>query len=700
MKKLLLIITVVLVLATGCANRDTKVTPAPTTAPTDTPTNTPTSTPSSTPATTPTTAPIATATPTNTPTVAPTSTPTPTPIPKSVVKSLQSFIGSTNLGGLFKEMEDQGIKSNMILVESSTQPVGTVLNVKSEESEILVTVSVGGLDEPERTYKVVKEYTQEELNKTKPATVIVGQELGGKEKVLKDNPRFTPDYDYLYYPSSDWCYYNCEYYKSWDCEVNENGDIIRVIKYYGDNQCVIEDITYLEKTEYVDAYGLESSIETKIRVDYYAATLGKSSDEKQLMSYEIITQRVNSYNYFSSFDFLSLVGSLGGFNTESGSLYRADGTLQSTMQARFDHTIGTAQYSVMTVTIYDEEGKEINKAFTDQFDRFDFEGDIITIDRYGRKTVTPGSYVDALQNFIGSTDLGGLIEKMVELDIITESDFELDASSTQPWGSILNIENTSDEKKILVTVSGHGEREGYKVAKEYTQEELNRTKPATVIVGQDLGGKEKVLKDNRYFEPGYYPSTDMYSYEDYNSWDCEVNEYGDIIRVIKYYDDNQCVIEDITYLEKIEYVDYYGLGSVKETKIRVDYYSATYGKSSDEKQLMSYEVISQYCESATPDLIYDNYDIALLCPGWNYGSESGSLYRADGTLQSTMETYAKIPMLAATMHGWDVKTFDEEGKEINHGYFDTDSPEWDLTIDRYGRKTVTPAHIGWEDDDT
>ncbi len=100
MKKLLLIIAIVLVLATGCANRDTKVTPAPTSTPageniptvdptgtptvaiTKAPTNTPTTVPTNAPTNTPTTAP--TKAPTNTPTTAPTNTPEPTKNPDAL----------------------------------------------------------------------------------------------------------------------------------------------------------------------------------------------------------------------------------------------------------------------------------------------------------------------------------------------------------------------------------------------------------------------------------------------------------------------------------------------------------------------------------------------------------------------------------------------------------------------------------------
>lgn len=316
------------------------------------------------------------------------------------------------------------------------------------------------------------------------------------------------------------------------------------------------------------------------------------------------------------------------------------------------------------------------------------------------------SDIDVLQQFVGTTAIADLFEKVYDLGYKCCFTVELDKQSTSPWGTILKIEKSSDSQGELVKIiaSANGKHEGNKLAKEYSEDELNKTKIETVTLGVTYSDKFTRRQGNMElpYEAPYY---DIYLAEKlsevYKYCDSEYNENGELIRRIKYYDNNECVIEEVTYLEKKEYTNIYGLGESGTVKFRVDYYSATNGKSSDEKKLIAYEIfVKEYEKSFNlggQELWEDDSRFGdaldLLFPDsyvpYIMSSDSGKLFRADGSLQSTVD--GNDSSLAFSAESWDyvVKEYDANGKQVNEAICDgPGGVDFVILVDRYGQKTI------------
>lgn len=329
--------------------------------------------------------------------------------------------------------------------------------------------------------------------------------------------------------------------------------------------------------------------------------------------------------------------------------------------------------------------------------------------------------ITELQKFVGTTALADTYKKICDLGYRLGFALELDENSAEPWGTILKIEKSSDDigELFKITASGN-ERDGvgyeyaygyakeysaddlkkYTLVKDYSADELNKGKIEAVTIGQIYEDKFTRVQEKEEY-PLYTNEYLSWVIEDKvldgcNFYDDEYNENGDLIRRIKYYDNNECVIEEVTYLEKKEYVDKYGLSKVGIAKFRVDFYSATKGKSSDEKELITYAIFEQItdekCLKSDWELLEygrDRENSFLFGESYSMYDFSGKLFRADGTLQSTID--GGVCSITGTAGGWsyDVNAYDENEKQINEACCDeAGGVDFVIEFDRYGQATI------------
>ncbi len=426
MKKLLLLIAIVLVLATGCADRDAKVSPAATTAPTETPAAT----------------------------TAPTETPTPTEVPviDIIITDLEDFVGTIEHGNMvrkymrltenksiyldeicdseselpwgtitgfskvsenvigfkisngykfaknlykegmtideFAKLIEDGKGYDIEWVPESDKPDGTILSVEEYKMDIVVgyaatVIRVAGkereTDVLPSTEKLIGEYYEEDLNKTKLPVITLGTDYNNipaeKQTVHDENHHVLREYGDAYGNGGDpYLYYDCEY--------NSDGKLIRKIKYYADNRVVIEEYTYLEKKCWSNAFGLWEKETEKVRCDYYDATVGKTSDEKTPAGYEVFVTYFSGAGDYNDRD-MEITNFGVGYSWSESSVYRADNTLQAIWSVDSSMRVGDASNCDYSFELYDKNGKNPKKYTCGHYD-FD---DMVRIDEYGLVTI-------------------------------------------------------------------------------------------------------------------------------------------------------------------------------------------------------------------------------------------------------------------------------------------------------------------------
>lgn len=273
-------------------------------------------------------------------------------------------------------------------VPESDKPDGTILSVEEHEMTVVdgysdTVIYVAGKERETEvlppTEKLIGEYHEEDLNKTKLPVITLGTDYNNiptdKKNVYDENNYVLREYGDAYGNGGD-------PYLYFDCEYNSDGKLIRKIKYYADNRVVIEEYTYLEKKCWNDIFGLWEKGTAKVRCDYYDATVGKTSDEKTPAGYSVIESFYSGASEYSDRD-MEITNFGIFYSWEEISVYRADNTLQAIWSTDRSMRIGDASNYSYSFELYDKNGKNPKKYTCGHYDF----NDMVLVDEYGFVTI-------------------------------------------------------------------------------------------------------------------------------------------------------------------------------------------------------------------------------------------------------------------------------------------------------------------------
>lgn len=336
MKKRIFLLIIILVMLTGCKDKNVTVSPAPTATATTTPTEQPTNTPT------------ATSTPTNTPTPTniPTETPVPTPEPTvstEAMNVLKAFIGTDTHGDMVAKIAECKAEAKFFFDTESTEPWGIITSVENI-SENLVTVMISD------GYKYVNSLWKEGMTVDELGKLV---KSGKCFEFHADYDSKKPDGTILSIEKSD----VLDYYSS-TIIVTVAGENWEAISAYSLDSETEKDGTVTR--HYSDPYGISELTEEISRKEYY-------NDKKELVTYSISNYRYGGIlesleklgsAYLNPFDLYGIISDHGRqTNVYEETVYHADDTIHAEYQKNRSMAIGWASTDNWDLTIYDENGK-------------------------------------------------------------------------------------------------------------------------------------------------------------------------------------------------------------------------------------------------------------------------------------------------------------------------------------------------------